>query len=199
MKVSFDASSKSKLLAVLARTDIRVAGKTEGRRNYHCESWTICGFLSGISDSSLLSFPLTSVISHTDSPARPHIAALTTMTELEGFEEKKGATRPKGVQHGVCPNRQSWLERKSQEAAELGVTNQPYCLIIGGGQGGIALGARLKQLEVPTIIIEKNDSKGVCAKLEMSRIIGSRERKVTLIGSRQASGRGPKPGSRKVR
>ena len=42
----------------------------------------------------------------------------------------------------------------------MGVTKQPYCLIIGGGQGGIALGARLKQLEVPTIIIEKNHRPG---------------------------------------
>ena len=85
---------------------------------------------------------------------------LTTMTELKGFEEKKGASRPKGVQHGALPNRQNWLERKTQEAAELGTTKQPYCLIIGGGQGGIVLGARLKQLEVPTIIIEKNNRPG---------------------------------------
>jgi putative flavoprotein involved in K+ transport len=85
---------------------------------------------------------------------------LTTMTELKGFEEKKGASRPTGVQHGARPNRQSWLERKNQETAELGITRQPYCLIIGGGQGGIVLGARLKQLEVPTIIIEKNSRPG---------------------------------------
>jgi putative flavoprotein involved in K+ transport len=85
---------------------------------------------------------------------------LTTMTELKGFEEKKGASRVKGVQHGARPNRQNWLERKTLEAAELGTTKQPYCLIIGGGQGGIVLGARLKQLEVPTIIIEKNNRPG---------------------------------------
>ncbi len=85
---------------------------------------------------------------------------LTTMTELKGFEEKKGASRAKGVQHGAFPNRQTWLERKAQEAAELGVTKQPYCLIIGGGQGGIVLGARLKQLDVPTIIIERNNRPG---------------------------------------
>ncbi len=85
---------------------------------------------------------------------------LTTMVELKGFEEKKGAVRPKGVQHGAYSNRQNWLERRNEEAATLGVSAQPYCLIIGGGQGGIALGARLKQLEVPTIIIEKNDRPG---------------------------------------
>ena len=33
-------------------------------------------------------------------------------------------------------------------------------MIIGGGQGGIALGARLKQLDVPTIILEKNPRPG---------------------------------------
>jgi putative flavoprotein involved in K+ transport len=82
------------------------------------------------------------------------------MTELKGFEEKRGVSRPEGVQHGAFPNRQTWLERKSQENAELGVTKQPYCLIIGGGQGGIVLGARLKQLDVPTIIIERNKRPG---------------------------------------
>jgi len=81
---------------------------------------------------------------------------LTAMTELKGFEEKKGASRTKGVQHGAVPNRQTWLERKTHEAVEFGITKQPYCLIIGGGQGGIGLGARLKQLDVPTIIVEKN-------------------------------------------
>ena len=33
-------------------------------------------------------------------------------------------------------------------------------MIIGGGQGGIALGARLRQLGVPTIIVEKNERPG---------------------------------------
>jgi putative flavoprotein involved in K+ transport len=85
---------------------------------------------------------------------------LTTMTDLKGFEEHKGAMRDKGVEHGVHPGRQNWLERRRQEEAELGVTRQPYVLIIGGGQGGIALGARLKRLDVPTIIVEKNERPG---------------------------------------
>jgi putative flavoprotein involved in K+ transport len=68
---------------------------------------------------------------------------LTTMTELKGFEEKTGTQRAKGAEHGVQRGRQSWLERKTQEEAELGYTTQPYCVIVGGGQGGIALGARV--------------------------------------------------------
>ena len=82
---------------------------------------------------------------------------LTTLEELKGFEEKKGPKRDQGVAHGVFKNRKNWLERKMEEAAALGYTKQPYCVIIGGGQGGIALGARLKRLNVPTIIIEKNE------------------------------------------
>ena len=85
---------------------------------------------------------------------------LTTMTELKGFEEKRGATRNFGTEHGVFKNRKTWLERKTQEETELGDATQPYCVIIGGGQGGIGLAARLKCLEVPTIILEKNPRPG---------------------------------------
>jgi putative flavoprotein involved in K+ transport len=85
---------------------------------------------------------------------------LTTLQALKGFEERSGPTREKGVVHGAVRNRQSWLERRAQEAAELGVTRQPYCLIIGGGQGGIGLAARLRRLEVPTIVVEKNPRAG---------------------------------------
>jgi putative flavoprotein involved in K+ transport len=85
---------------------------------------------------------------------------LTTMAELKGFEEKKGATRERGVEHGAFRGRKNWLERKTAEEASLGYTEQPYCIIVGGGQGGIALGARLKRLGVPTIILEKNARAG---------------------------------------
>ncbi|TJW28338.1 MAG: NAD(P)/FAD-dependent oxidoreductase, partial [Mesorhizobium sp.] len=51
-------------------------------------------------------------------------------------------------------------EEREKEAAELGFVSQPYTLIIGGGQGGIALGARLRQLGVPAIIVEKNERAG---------------------------------------
>ena len=85
---------------------------------------------------------------------------LTTMTELKGFEEKKGAHRIKGAEHGVHPGRKTWTELREDEAKTLGFTEQPYVVIVGGGQGGIALGARLRRLGVPTIIIEKNARPG---------------------------------------
>ena len=85
---------------------------------------------------------------------------LTTMTELKGFEEAKGAARERGVVHGANPNRKTWLEHRAQEEAELGFKTQPYCVIIGGGQGGIGLGARMRRLGIPTIIVEKNPRPG---------------------------------------
>ncbi|TAI64710.1 NAD(P)/FAD-dependent oxidoreductase [Bradyrhizobium sp. Leo170] len=85
---------------------------------------------------------------------------LTTLTELKGHEEPKGPMRPMGAEHGSDPSRKTWKEKREQETAELGIKTQPYVLIVGGGQGGIALGARLRQLGVPTIIIEKNERPG---------------------------------------
>ena len=85
---------------------------------------------------------------------------LTTLDELKGYEEDAGVNRPKGVQHGVSPERRSWLEQRQLESEELGYSSQPYVVIIGGGQGGIALGARLRQLHVPTIIVERNARPG---------------------------------------
>ncbi|WP_438998532.1 nuclear transport factor 2 family protein, partial [Variovorax beijingensis] len=85
---------------------------------------------------------------------------LTTMTELKGFEEKTGENRIKGAEHGVHKGRKNWLEKRRDEEAALGYTEQPEVVIIGGGQGGIALGARLRRLGVPTIIVERNAKPG---------------------------------------
>ncbi len=85
---------------------------------------------------------------------------LTASVELKGHEEPLGFERPMGAKHGFGKHRKSWAEEREQELSELGYKTQPEVVIIGGGQGGIALGARLRQLGVPTIIIEKNERAG---------------------------------------
>jgi putative flavoprotein involved in K+ transport len=85
---------------------------------------------------------------------------LTTLYELKGHEEPQRGGRPMGAQHGASKHRQTWLERQQEEAESLGSTAQPYVLVVGGGQAGIGLGARLRQLGVPSLVIDKHGRPG---------------------------------------
>jgi putative flavoprotein involved in K+ transport len=80
---------------------------------------------------------------------------LTAISELKGYEEKRGARRDNGVELGAQRGRRTWLERRTEELEGLGVARQPYCVIVGASQGGLALGARLRQLDVPTITLDR--------------------------------------------
>ena len=66
---------------------------------------------------------------------------LTALAELKGHEEPKGPSRVLGAVHGSDPDPRSWAEKRQAEDESLGYTTQPYALVVGGGQGGIALGA----------------------------------------------------------
>ena len=79
----------------------------------------------------------------------------TALDELKGHEERVRERRPAGAEHGVHPGRQSWGERHEAERLALGSTEQPDVLIVGGGQAGLTLAARLKHLEVSSLIVEK--------------------------------------------
>lgn len=85
---------------------------------------------------------------------------LTALTGLAGFEEAVGERRPKGIVHGAIRNRRTWQQERAEHAAAFGKSEQPYCLIIGGGQGGIALAARLKRLNVPTLVVDMHPRPG---------------------------------------
>lgn len=85
---------------------------------------------------------------------------LTSARELKEHPEPAGRRRPQGAEHGVHPDRKNWHDQRTERRATLGKSEQPYTLIIGGGQGGIALAARLKRLGVPTIVVDKHDRPG---------------------------------------
>ncbi|MGZ8179411.1 flavin-containing monooxygenase [Williamsia sp. SKLECPSW1] len=85
---------------------------------------------------------------------------LTTLRELTGHEEPQGARRVMGAVHGQSEDPRSWAERREEEERELGRSVQPHTLVIGGGQGGIALGARLRQLGVPAIVVDRHERPG---------------------------------------
>jgi putative flavoprotein involved in K+ transport len=85
---------------------------------------------------------------------------LTALKELKGHEEPQGSSRVLGAVHGSDADPRSWAEKRRAEEESLGYTTQPYALVVGGGQGGIALGARLRQLGVPAIVVDKHERPG---------------------------------------
>lgn len=86
---------------------------------------------------------------------------LTTMDGLKGHEEIGRYSRPFGLVEGAEDIAEpTWGERREKMQNDLGVNEQPYVLIIGGGHSGIILGARLKQQGVPSLIVESNARPG---------------------------------------
>jgi putative flavoprotein involved in K+ transport len=83
---------------------------------------------------------------------------LTAIEELKGHEEHVGTRRVKGVAHGEQKGRRNWLDQRLHENAFDDA--DPQVLVVGGGQAGLTIAARLKQLDIPTLIIEKNDRIG---------------------------------------
>ncbi len=85
---------------------------------------------------------------------------LTALQELKGFEEPTGARRSRGAPDRIVRGQRSWRDRRRAETAALGNDVQPHIVIVGGGQGGLGLAARLKMLGVPTLIIDRQARTG---------------------------------------
>ncbi|KAG6544860.1 hypothetical protein Mapa_013550 [Marchantia paleacea] len=85
---------------------------------------------------------------------------MTSMWDLKGHEEKIARSRPFGATIGQVKGRKTWYQQKQQEQQDVGRSKQPYCLIVGAGHAGAMLGARLRMLGVPTIIVERNERAG---------------------------------------
>ena len=78
---------------------------------------------------------------------------LTALDEIKGFEEQVGRSRPKGTSYSHNFRGPNWLDlRKS--AAEY-VERDPVVLVVGGGQAGLSIAARLTQLQVDTLIVDR--------------------------------------------
>ena len=78
---------------------------------------------------------------------------LTALDELKGFEEQLGSSRPRGQSYSRDFRGPNWLDLR--KAAGLYADRDPDVLVVGGGQAGLAIAARLKQLQVDTLIVDR--------------------------------------------
>src|SRR5262249_21301911 len=77
---------------------------------------------------------------------------LTALEELKGFEEQLNRTRPRGQAYSRDFRGPNWLDLR--KAFGSYADRDPAVLVIGGGQAGLAIAARLKQLNVDTLTVD---------------------------------------------
>ena len=83
---------------------------------------------------------------------------LTALSELKNFEEKVGLNRPSGEAYSRNFGGSNWLDQR-QESIKFS-NRDPVVLVVGGGQAGLAVAARLGQLEIETLVIDKHERIG---------------------------------------
>jgi len=77
---------------------------------------------------------------------------MTCLHKIIGHEPRMGPGRIQGADHGQRPGRVYFQDRQR--------STDPFVAIIGGGQGGMALGARLEHTGVPYVVLDSHPRAG---------------------------------------
>jgi putative flavoprotein involved in K+ transport len=94
-----------------------------------------------------------------DSPDDAKIfTILTSMKELKDFPEATGRKRRREDLRVSSHGLENWLDQRNAERDFR--HRDPEVIIIGAGQSGLMMGARLGQLNVSTLIVEKSERIG---------------------------------------
>jgi cation diffusion facilitator CzcD-associated flavoprotein CzcO len=83
---------------------------------------------------------------------------LTELGELRGFEERLGSARPRGSAYSRDFRGPNWLDLRKASAEYA--DRDPDVLVVGGGQAGLTIAARLKQLNVDALIVDREKRVG---------------------------------------
>lgn len=78
---------------------------------------------------------------------------MTSLDEIKGHEEMLDRTRPAGVSYSRDFRGPNWLDNRRSEMTYA--DRDPAVLIVGGGQSGLCIAARLKQLNVDALIVDR--------------------------------------------
>jgi putative flavoprotein involved in K+ transport len=78
---------------------------------------------------------------------------LTALDELKGFEEQLGMARPRGEAYSRDFRGPNWLDLR--KSAAVYAERDPVVLVVGGGQAGLSIAARCKQLNLDTLIVDR--------------------------------------------
>jgi hypothetical protein len=78
---------------------------------------------------------------------------LTALDEIKGYEEQLGRSRPQRKIYSRDFRGPNWLDLRKAAAAY--VDREPTVLVVGGGQAGLSTAARLTQLQVETLIVDR--------------------------------------------
>jgi putative flavoprotein involved in K+ transport len=78
---------------------------------------------------------------------------LTALDEIKGHEERLGRSQPQGKAYSRDFRGPNWLDLR-KAAAEYR-DRDPAVLVVGGGQAGLSIAARLTQLGVNTLIVDR--------------------------------------------
>jgi cation diffusion facilitator CzcD-associated flavoprotein CzcO len=78
---------------------------------------------------------------------------LTALDELKGFDEQLGSARPRGQSYSRDFRGPNWLDLRKASAQYADC--DPVVLVVGGGQAGLAIAARLRQLRIDTLIVDR--------------------------------------------
>ena len=77
----------------------------------------------------------------------------TTLQSIRGHEERIGANRPTGSAYSRNFGGDNWADMRRKAQAYEG--REPTVMVIGGAQAGLSAAARLNQLGIDTLVVEK--------------------------------------------
>ena len=94
------------------------------------------------------------LLAEPDAPDGPKaLTLLTAMQEWKLFPQSNARSRPREDLSLAARQADNWLDRRN--AARQYREHDPQVIVIGGGQAGLMVAARLRQLDIDALVVEK--------------------------------------------